>query len=128
MEAAHGHGAARTPYDRVKQAARMETDRGHALREAILALPARRHRVGHRRLRRADGQVPDRRADEQGADDQDRPVPRAAVPAAAARAHQHGDIDPSFVVTHRLELDEAPDGYETFKHKQDECVKVVLKP
>jgi threonine dehydrogenase-like Zn-dependent dehydrogenase len=39
-----------------------------------------------------------------------------------------GDIDPSFVVTHRLELGKAPDGYETFKHKQDECVKVVLKP
>ena len=39
-----------------------------------------------------------------------------------------GDIDPSFVVTHRLGLDHAPEGYETFKHKQDECVKVVLKP
>jgi threonine dehydrogenase-like Zn-dependent dehydrogenase len=41
---------------------------------------------------------------------------------------RNGDIDPSFVVTHRLELGKAPDGYETFKHKQDECVKVVLKP
>ena len=41
---------------------------------------------------------------------------------------RNGDIDPSFVVTHRLPLGEAPDGYETFKHKQDECVKVVLKP
>jgi threonine dehydrogenase-like Zn-dependent dehydrogenase len=41
---------------------------------------------------------------------------------------RNGDIDPSFVVTHRLPLDVAPDAYETFKHKQDECVKVVLKP
>ena len=41
---------------------------------------------------------------------------------------RNGDIDPSFVVTHRLGLDLAPDAYETFKHKQDECVKVVLKP
>jgi threonine dehydrogenase-like Zn-dependent dehydrogenase len=41
---------------------------------------------------------------------------------------RNGDIDPSFVVTHRIGLDDAPDGYETFKHKQDECVKVVLKP
>jgi threonine dehydrogenase-like Zn-dependent dehydrogenase len=32
------------------------------------------------------------------------------------------------VVTHRLPLGEASNGYETFKHKQDECVKVVLKP
>ena len=41
---------------------------------------------------------------------------------------KNGDIDPSFVVTHRVGLDMAPDAYETFKHKQDECVKVVLKP
>jgi len=41
---------------------------------------------------------------------------------------RNGDIDPSFVVTHRLDLNQAPNGYETFKHKQDECVKVVLKP
>jgi len=39
---------------------------------------------------------------------------------------EKGDIDPSFVVTHRLPLDEAPNGYETFKHKEDECMKVVL--
>ena len=41
---------------------------------------------------------------------------------------KNGDIDPSFVVTHRVELGLAPDAYETFKHKRDECVKVVLKP
>jgi len=39
-----------------------------------------------------------------------------------------GEIDPSFVVTHRLPLEEAPQGYELFKHKQDDCIKVVLKP
>jgi threonine dehydrogenase-like Zn-dependent dehydrogenase len=39
-----------------------------------------------------------------------------------------GEIDPSFVVTHRMELGQAPEGYETFKHKRDDCVKVVLKP
>jgi threonine dehydrogenase-like Zn-dependent dehydrogenase len=41
---------------------------------------------------------------------------------------ENGEIDPSFVVTHRMELGSAPEGYETFKHKRDECVKVVLKP
>ncbi len=41
---------------------------------------------------------------------------------------ENGDIDPSFIVTHRMSLDEASSGYETFKHKQDDCVKVVLKP
>lgn len=41
---------------------------------------------------------------------------------------QDGDIDPSFIITHRLSLDEAPEGYTKFKHKQDNCIKVVLKP
>jgi threonine dehydrogenase-like Zn-dependent dehydrogenase len=41
---------------------------------------------------------------------------------------QNGKIDPSFVVLHHLSLDDAPRGYDMFKHKEDECVKVVLKP
>ena len=41
---------------------------------------------------------------------------------------QRGEIDPSFVITHRLSLEEAPSGYDIFKHKEDECIKVVLKP
>jgi threonine dehydrogenase-like Zn-dependent dehydrogenase len=39
-----------------------------------------------------------------------------------------GEFDPSFIVSHRLSLDDAPQGYEMFKHKEEECVKVVLKP
>jgi threonine dehydrogenase-like Zn-dependent dehydrogenase len=39
-----------------------------------------------------------------------------------------GEIDPSFIITHRMRLDEAPQGYEIFKHKQDNCIKVVLQP
>jgi threonine dehydrogenase-like Zn-dependent dehydrogenase len=41
---------------------------------------------------------------------------------------ENGEIDPSFIVTHRLPLDEAPRGYDLFKHKEDDCLKVVLKP
>jgi len=41
---------------------------------------------------------------------------------------QHGEIDPSFIITHRMGLEEAPHGYEIFKNKQDNCIKVVLKP
>jgi threonine dehydrogenase-like Zn-dependent dehydrogenase len=41
---------------------------------------------------------------------------------------ERGEIDPSFVITHRLNLDEAPHGYDIFKHKEDSCIKVVLKP
>jgi len=40
----------------------------------------------------------------------------------------NGDIDPSFVVTHRLPLEDAPKGYDMFFRHRDECLKVVLKP
>jgi threonine dehydrogenase-like Zn-dependent dehydrogenase len=39
-----------------------------------------------------------------------------------------GAIDPSFVVTHRLKLEDGPDAYKTFRDKQDGCIKVVLQP
>ena len=38
-----------------------------------------------------------------------------------------GEIDPSFVVSHRLRLEDAPEGYSLFNAKEDECLKVVLK-
>lgn len=41
---------------------------------------------------------------------------------------QDGLINPSFVITHRLKLDEAPAGYQTFKDEKDECIKIVMKP
>jgi threonine dehydrogenase-like Zn-dependent dehydrogenase len=127
MEASHGHGVLHAA-DRVKQATRAETDRGWALREAILACrPA-----GIVSVIGAYGGLMDK-------------FPAGAfmnkgltmktgqchVQRYMKKLYEHvrnGDIDPSFVVTHRLDLDRAPDGYEVFKHKQDECVKVVLKP
>jgi threonine dehydrogenase-like Zn-dependent dehydrogenase len=39
-----------------------------------------------------------------------------------------GDIDPSFVVTHRVPIDQAPEMYKTFRDKKEGCIKVVLKP
>ena len=41
---------------------------------------------------------------------------------------ERGEIDPSFVITHTLPLDQAPQGYETFLNKEDNCIKIVLKP
>src|SRR5882672_3403154 len=41
---------------------------------------------------------------------------------------ERGEIDPSFVITHRLPLDAAPEGYKMFRDKEDGCIKVVLKP
>ncbi|MBA3684421.1 MAG: hypothetical protein H0W72_04185 [Planctomycetes bacterium] len=39
-----------------------------------------------------------------------------------------GEIDPSFVVTHRLPLSRAAEGYDMFKNKRDGCITVVLDP
>jgi threonine dehydrogenase-like Zn-dependent dehydrogenase len=41
---------------------------------------------------------------------------------------QAGQIDASFVISHTLPLDGAPDAYRVFRDKQDHCTKVVLKP
>jgi threonine dehydrogenase-like Zn-dependent dehydrogenase len=41
---------------------------------------------------------------------------------------QRGEIDPSFVITHRVPLSEAPQAYRMFRDKQDRCIKFVLKP
>jgi threonine dehydrogenase-like Zn-dependent dehydrogenase len=41
---------------------------------------------------------------------------------------ENGEIDPSFVITHRLKLDDAPGAYKTFRDKEDGCVKVFLTP
>jgi threonine dehydrogenase-like Zn-dependent dehydrogenase len=127
MEAVHGHGALHA-VDRVKQAQRQETERGHALRDSILACRP----GGIVSVIGVYGGLMDK-------------FPTGAfmnkgLQLRAGQAHVQkylkplydhivaGDIDPSFVVTHRLPLGEAPNGYETFKHKQDDCVKVVLKP
>ena len=127
MEAWHGHGAI-AAVDRVKQAARLESDRGHALRDAILACRP----GGIVSVIGVYGGLMDK-------------FPTGAfmnkgLTMRTGQCHvqrylrplyehvKNGDIDPSFVITHRLPLGEAPNGYETFKHKQDECVKVVLKP
>ncbi len=41
---------------------------------------------------------------------------------------EEGEIDPSFVITHRATLEEGPELYKTFRDKQDGCIKVVMKP
>lgn len=41
---------------------------------------------------------------------------------------EQGTIDPSFIITHRMSLDEAPEGYRIFRDKEDRCIKIVMKP
>ena len=115
-------------YDRVKQAVMLETDRPPVLRQAMMACRS----GGTVSIPGVYGGFIDK-------------VPfgsimNRALTIKTGQTHvqrymrplleriERGEIDPSFVITHRLRLDEAPRGYETFLHKQDECIKVVLKP
>lgn len=91
-------------------------------------VPQRRRGLGDRRVRRPAGQVPRRRVDEPVVAPADRAMPRAALHEAAAGAHEHGEIDPTRIITYTLPLNEAERGFEMFKNKQDDCEKVVLKP
>jgi threonine dehydrogenase-like Zn-dependent dehydrogenase len=124
---AHFHGPLYA-YDRVKHATRMESDRPYALREAIMSC----RNGGIVSVVGVYGGLVDKFP--MGA------VMNRGLSIRSGQCHVHrylkpllerienGDIDPSFIVTHRLPLDEAPRGYELFKNKEDDCLKVVLKP
>jgi threonine dehydrogenase-like Zn-dependent dehydrogenase len=114
-------------YDRTKQAMMLETDRPIALREAVMACKnggtvsvigvyggfIDKFPMGslmNRSLTIKTGQCH---------------VHRYMRPLL--QHIQNGDIDPSFVITHRLRLEDAPSGYDMFVNKYDGCEKVVLK-
>ncbi len=44
------------------------------------------------------------------------------------RRIEEGQIDPSFLITHRVTMDQIPEMYKIFRDKQDGCVKVVIDP
>ena len=115
-------------YDRLKTAVMLETDRSHALRAAIFACG----KGGTVSIAGVYGGFLDKF-----------PLGGAfakglTLKMGQTNVHRYlprlldyigdGKIDPSFVVTHRLGLEDAPLGYETFHEKPDECIKVVLKP
>src|SRR5215208_4392515 len=123
---AHGHGPM-FAFDRAMHAARMETDRPLALREAIKAC----RNGGTVSVIGAYGGCIDRFP--MGS------IMNRSLTIKAGQCHvqrymqpllehiQNGDIDPTFIITHTLPLEQAPHGYDIFKHKLDNCEKVVLK-
>jgi threonine dehydrogenase-like Zn-dependent dehydrogenase len=127
MEAHHGTRVIQA-YDRVKQAARLETERPHALRQAITSC----RNGGVVSVIGVYGGFVDKFP--MGS------VMNRSLTIRSGQCHVHrymkpllehieaGRIDPTFIITHRLDLEEASSGYETFKHKADECMKVILKP
>jgi threonine dehydrogenase-like Zn-dependent dehydrogenase len=115
-------------YDRFKQALMLETDRPLALRQAIMACRnggtvsvigvyggfIDKFPMGsfmNRSLTMKTGQCH---------------VHRYMKPLL--ERIQNGEIDPSFVITHQMSLNDAPNGYGMFVNKDDNCVKIVLKP
>ncbi|XWK89601.1 MAG: zinc-dependent alcohol dehydrogenase [Phormidium sp.] len=124
---AHGTGLDAF-YDKAKQAVRLETDRPTALRQVMVAC----RKGGRVSLAGVYGGFLDK-------------IPMGAafnkgLSFKMGQTHVHrylkpllehiqnGKIDPSFVITHKMNLEDAPKGYEIFKHKKDHCIKVVLKP
>ena len=114
-------------YDRVKTAMMLETDRAYALRQAIRAC-------------RSGGTVSVAGVYSGFIDK----FPMGAIvnrslTIRSGQCHVHrymrpllerierGEIDPSFVITHHMRLDDAPQGFEIFNNKEEECLKVVLK-
>ena len=63
------------------------------------------------------------------ADGQARP---SSVRFAATFSHREkgreGEIDPSFLITHKIKLEDGPDAYKMFQEKNDGCIKVVINP
>jgi threonine dehydrogenase-like Zn-dependent dehydrogenase len=123
----HGHVPVYA-YDRTKQALMLESDRPIALRQAIRA--CRNGGVvsvvgvyGGFIDKFPMGALMNRALTLRGAEC---PVQRYMRPLL--ERIQRRELDPSFVITHRMTLDEAPRAYEMFVHKQDHCEKVVLRP
>jgi threonine dehydrogenase-like Zn-dependent dehydrogenase len=125
---AHAAGTVDAMYDRVKQATMMETDRPHVLREmAYVCRPA-----GTLSIPGVYGGLLDK-------------IPFGAImnkglTIRTGQTHvnrwtddllrriEDGQIDPSFVITHKVSLEEGPEMYKIFRDKQDGCVKVFIQP
>ena len=115
-------------YDRTKQALKLEQDRPHAIREAIMAC--------------GNGGTVSVIGVYSGFIDKFPmgSLMNRSITIKSGQCHVHrylkpllklieeGKIDPSFVISHRMKLDDAPKGYDIFLNKQDDCTKVVLRP
>jgi threonine dehydrogenase-like Zn-dependent dehydrogenase len=123
------HGKAATAlYDRVKQGVMLETDRPHALRQAIQAC----RKGGTVSIPGVYGGLIDKfpigAAFAKGLTFK---MGQTHVPKYMPRLLEHvqrGEIDPSFLITHRIGIDEAPEAYKMFRNHDDQCVKVVMRP
>ena len=114
--------------DRVKQAAFLGTDRPHVLRQAINNC----RNGGIVSIVGVYGglldKVPMGSAINRGLTFRMAQTPVQKYLKPLLERIEKGEIDPSFVITHIGKLEDGPDLYRTFRDKQDQCIKVVLKP
>ncbi|GII05720.1 zinc-dependent alcohol dehydrogenase [Planobispora takensis] len=125
---AHHPVAVMHAYDRARQATRMETERPHALREAIMSC----RNGGVVSVIGVYGGLLDKFP--MGA------LMNRSLTLRAGQCHvqrymeplmgriRNGDIDPTMVISHRMRLEDAPEGFAMFRDKQDDCNKIVLRP
>jgi threonine dehydrogenase-like Zn-dependent dehydrogenase len=125
---AHATATIDSMYDRVKQAVMLETDRPHVLREmmyvcrpaGVLSVPG----VYGGLL----DKVPFGMAMNKGLTIRMGQTHVNRWTDDLTRRIEEGQIDPSFVITHTIGLEQGPEMYKTFRDKQDGCIKVVIKP
>ncbi|MGE5400492.1 MAG: zinc-dependent alcohol dehydrogenase [Ignavibacteriales bacterium] len=124
---AHGSGLMGF-YDRAKQTVRLETDRPTALREAIQAC----RKNGTISVAGVYGGVADKiplgAAFNKGLTFRMGQTHVQKYMPPLLKMIEEGKIDPALIITHKLKLEDAPRGYKLFRDKEDNCVKVVMKP
>jgi len=124
---AHGH-AVDALYDRAKQAVRLETDRPHALRQCIQACrPGGTVSIPGVYSGLID-KFPIGAAFAKGLTFKMGQTHAPRYMKQLLERIRGGQIDPSFVITDRFSLDEAPEAYHRFRYNRDECMKVVMRP
>jgi threonine dehydrogenase-like Zn-dependent dehydrogenase len=124
---AHGHTAGAI-YDKVKAATFMATDRPNVLRQCIMAC----RKGGVVSIPGVYGglldKIPFGAAMNKGLTFKMGQTHMMRYMKPLLERIERKEIDPSFVITHRVSLEDTPEMYKTFRDKQDECIKVVLKP
>jgi threonine dehydrogenase-like Zn-dependent dehydrogenase len=125
---AHSHGSFDAVLDKAKKTLKLGTDRAHVLREAIyccrkqgtVSVPG--VYVGFL------DKVPFGAAMNKGLTIKAGQTHMQKYMPKLLGEIESGKIDPSYIITHRAKLDDAPELYKTFRDKQDGCIKVVMTP
>jgi threonine dehydrogenase-like Zn-dependent dehydrogenase len=125
---AHGTGSFDAVMDKVKATVMLATDRAHVLRQAIMCCrKAGTISVPGVYVGMLD-KIPFGAAMNKGLTIKGGQTHVQRYGKPLLKLIEEGAIDPSFVITHRLPLEDAPAAYTTFRDKKDGCIKVVLKP